>query len=105
MKRLIIISSMALMLFSVPFISPESNIASIEASMPARVVRTNKTCYCFAGGPHSKQVSIHFDKNGNPAYATMDGNCRVYQCSENAPDGRFYQYYFYSGNETWYFNL
>ena len=105
MKRLVIISSLALMLFSVPYIVPENNIASVYAGVKTRVVRAQKTAYCFDGGTRSQKVSIHFDENGEPDYATMDGSCRVYRCTDDAPDGRFYQYYFKSGRDTWYFNI
>lgn len=105
MKRLLIAAAIICMLFSLPAIAPQ-NIDTVNAAQPIRVVEVSKKAYCFDNGSmEEKTVRVHLDKDGKPDYAKLDGRCEVFSFDEEGPDGRYYQYYFRSGRNTWYFNM
>lgn len=104
MKRLFLLSALALLLLGAPCIIPESHLNTAVAAV--RVVEKKVTAVCFVGNTltDSKQVRVHFNQDGVPD-KVLTYSCNVYSCDESAPDGRSYQYCFYVGNQTWYFNL
>lgn len=103
MKRLFLLSSVALMLLAVPYIAPEINVATAEAGV---VIATTKTvtAYCFDsdGDCQTQKVRVRIE---NQAPVKVDGVYDVYPSRGKAPNGRYFRYYFEAGGAMWYFDV